>query len=106
MQEQMGQPSLMLIQEMETYWNSTYHMLQRVHEHKGTCRSSFGRSAYEHCPTHNRTEQYDIIAESLKVLSPFNDPTVELSEVKRVWGSKVIPLLAMRHHTLEEDGLL
>lgn len=53
-----------------------------------------------------RTEQYNIIAESLKVLSPFNDPTVELSEVKRVWGSKVIPLLAMRHHTLEEDGLL
>lgn len=59
MQEQMGQPSLKLIQEMETCWNSTYHMLQRVHEHKGTCRSSFGRSAYEHCPTQNRTVQHN-----------------------------------------------
>lgn len=59
MQEQIGQPSLKLIQEMETCCNSTYHMLQRVHEHKGTCRSSFGRSAYEHCPTQNRTVQHN-----------------------------------------------
>lgn len=48
------------------------------------------------------TEQYDIIAESLKVLSPFNNITVELSE-ERVSGSKVIPLLAMLHHALEEE---
>lgn len=45
------------------------------------------------------TEQYDIIAESLILLSQFNDATVELSEEKRVSGSKVIPLLSMLHHS-------
>ena len=45
------------------------------------------------------TEQYDIIAESLKVLSPFSDATEE----KRVLGSKVIPLLSMLRYALEED---
>lgn len=49
------------------------------------------------------SEQHDIIAERLKVPSPFNDATVERSEEKRLSGSKVIPLLSMRHHTLEEE---
>ncbi|KAL7374602.1 hypothetical protein ABVT39_003702 [Epinephelus coioides] len=49
------------------------------------------------------SEEYGIIAGCLRVLAPFNDATVELSEEKRVSGSKVIPLLSMLDHSLEEE---
>lgn len=44
-----------------------------------------------------------LLSECLKVLSPFNNATVELSKEKRVSGSKDIPLLSMLHHALEEE---
>ncbi|XP_077431549.1 E3 SUMO-protein ligase ZBED1-like [Vanacampus margaritifer] len=49
------------------------------------------------------SHQLRLISESLQVVSPFNDAAVELSEERRVSGSKVIPLLAMLHPTLEDD---
>jgi len=39
-------------------------------------------------------------------LSPFNEATVELSEEKRVSVFKVIPLLTMLHHTMENEEYL
>ena len=80
-------------------------MLQGVHELREPVGAALAGLRMNIVPL--TTEQYDIVAESLKVVSPFNNATMELSEVKRVWGSKDIPLLAMLHHTLEEeDGLL
>ncbi|KAJ8368492.1 hypothetical protein SKAU_G00085200 [Synaphobranchus kaupii] len=40
-------------------------------------------------------KEYEAIGECLRVLFPFHQATVELSEEKRVSGSKVIPLLNM-----------
>ena len=48
-------------------------------------------------------DNYTVIKDCLKVLEPFNQATIELSEEKRVSGSKVIPLLSMLHCSLEED---
>ena len=64
---------------------------------KGTLRSSFGRSTYWHCPTHNKTVWHNSRISYTAV--QVNDATIELSEEKRVLGSKVIPLLSMLHHS-------
>ncbi|XP_029292076.1 zinc finger BED domain-containing protein 4-like isoform X2 [Cottoperca gobio] len=102
-QEQMGRPALKLIQEVDTRWNSTYHMLQRFYDLREPVGAALAGLRTEVAPLSSR--QYEIIAECLKVLSPFNDATVELSEEKRVSGSKVIPLLLMLHHALEEEEM-
>lgn len=49
------------------------------------------------------SEEFGIISECLVVLAPFNDATTELSREKRVSGSKVIPLLTMLDHCLNEQ---
>lgn len=97
MLDQMGRSSLKLIQEVETCWNSTYHMHQQVYDLREPSGAALEGPPTDIAPL--TTEQYDIIAESLIVLSQFNDATVELSEEKRVSGSKVIPLLSMLHHS-------
>ncbi|KAM7405315.1 hypothetical protein PAMP_012587 [Pampus punctatissimus] len=51
------------------------------------------------------SENYIIMAECIKVLAPFYEATLELSEEKRVSGSKLIPILTMLHHALEEGDL-
>ncbi|KAJ4921768.1 hypothetical protein JOQ06_025936, partial [Pogonophryne albipinna] len=65
-QKQMNRPVLKLIQEVDTRWNSTYLMLQRLFKE----RQSVGAALA-----------------TLKT-----DATVELSEEKRVSGSKIIPM--------------
>ncbi|XP_078023476.1 E3 SUMO-protein ligase ZBED1-like [Epinephelus lanceolatus] len=100
-QEQMGRPKLKLTQEVETRWNSTYHMLQRVFELREPVGAALANLSTDITPL--SSEEYGIIAGCLRVLAPFNDATVELSEEKRVSGSKVIPLLSMLDHSLEEE---
>lgn len=103
MQEQMGRPALKLIQEVDTRWNNTFQMLQCVHELREPIGAPLAGLHTDICPL--SSEQYDLMAEWLKILSPFNDATTELSEEKRVSGSKVIPLLTMLHHALHEEEM-
>lgn len=49
-------------------------------------------------------EECQIIDERLRVLAPFDQATRELSEEKRVSGSKVIPLMRMIHIELQWSG--
>nr|XP_033491419.1 zinc finger BED domain-containing protein 4-like [Epinephelus lanceolatus] len=90
-QEQMGRPKLKLTQEVETRWNSTYHMLQRVFELREPVGAALANLSTDITPL--SSEEYGIIAGCLRVLAPFNDATVELSEEKRVSGSKQVILL-------------
>ncbi|XP_054631204.1 zinc finger BED domain-containing protein 4-like [Dunckerocampus dactyliophorus] len=92
---------LKLIQEVETRWNSTFHMLQRMYNLREAVGAALAGLHTDITPL--TSHQLRLISESLQVLSPFNDATVKLSEERRVSGSKVIPLLAMLHHTLEDD---
>ncbi|KAJ8264575.1 hypothetical protein GJAV_G00150870 [Gymnothorax javanicus] len=100
---QMGRPELKLMQEVDTRWNSTYHMLQRIYDLREPVGAALAGLRTDIVPL--SSEHYAIIADCLKVLSPFSDATVELSEEKKVSGSKVIPLLTMLHHALEEEDL-
>ena len=97
----MGLPALKLIQEVNTRWNSTYNMLQRLYNLREPVGATLAGLRTDIAAL--SSEQYVIISECLKVLSPFNAATIELSEEKRVSGSKVIPLLSMLHHALEEE---
>ncbi|KAL3967060.1 chromosome alignment-maintaining phosphoprotein 1 [Sarotherodon galilaeus] len=89
-QEQLRKPRLKLIQEVETCWNSTYNTLQRLFYLTTDIQPV-------------SSEELGIISECLVVLAPFNDATTELSQEKRVSGSKVIPLLTMLDHCLNEQ---
>ena len=100
-QEQLGRPQLKLIQEVETRWNSTYTMLQWLFEQREPVGASLASLTTDIPPL--SSEEYRIISECLIVLGPFNNATTELSQEKRVSGSKVIPLLAMVDHCLSEE---
>ncbi|KAM7371299.1 hypothetical protein PAMP_010781 [Pampus punctatissimus] len=83
------------------YNNNTSSMLRHyraLHENKEAAQPSSDLVPLS-------SENYIIMAECIKVLAPFYEATLELSEEKRVSGSKVIPILTMLHHALEEEDL-
>lgn len=99
----MGQPVLTLIQEVETRWNSTFNMPETLfHEREPVVAALAGLNTV-FAPY--SSQHLNIISDLLKVLALFNDATIELSEEKRVSGSKVIPMPAMLHHALEEEKI-
>ncbi|KAK7901638.1 hypothetical protein WMY93_018407 [Mugilogobius chulae] len=97
-QSSMGMPQLKLVQEVETRWNSTYAMFQRMYEQReplGAALASLTSNL-----TSFSAEDYDAMNQCLKVLRPFNQATVELSGETRVSGSKVIPISKMLTHVI------
>ena len=101
-QQQMGRPSLKLINEVPTRWNSTYQMLARLHDEKEPVWVSLGSLKTDITPL--TADELNIIGEALLVLAPFHQATVELSEEKRVSGSKIIPMMKMLYHALERNA--
>ncbi|KAJ4936575.1 hypothetical protein JOQ06_001164 [Pogonophryne albipinna] len=100
-QRQLGRPTLKLLQEVETRWNSTYHMLQRLvdlREPVGAALASLNTEI-----TTLTSAEFTTISGCLSLLSGFNDATIELSEEKNVSGSKVVPLLKMLEQMLHEE---
>ncbi|XP_051811807.1 zinc finger BED domain-containing protein 4-like [Acanthochromis polyacanthus] len=102
-QLQMGSPVKKLINEVSTRWNSTYLMLERMVELKESMMVSLASLNSEIPPL--TTQDFETIQETLHVLAPFHQATVELSEEKRVSGSKVIPMLKMLHHSLQRNAV-
>lgn len=90
--------------EDDTYEASTEvnsrggHMLEQHIPYAPLCLWSQGT-----CFDPLSSEQYEMNAECLKVLFPFNDATGELSEEKRVSWTKSFPLLSVQHHALEQE---
>nr|XP_054590355.1 zinc finger BED domain-containing protein 4-like [Nothobranchius furzeri] len=102
MQQQLGTPLHKLINEVPTRWNSTYHMLERLTEQKEAVWVSLASLKTDLTPL--TPEEFEIIEEMLRVLAPFYQATRELSEEKRVSGSKVIPLMRMIHIELQHQS--
>lgn len=100
-QKEMNRPARKLVNDVETRWNSTLHMLQWLHEERQTVGASLASLKTDIAPLH--AQDYEAIQQILCVLAPFHLATVELSEEKRVSGSKVIPLLKMIHHSLQGE---
>ncbi|KAK0142602.1 hypothetical protein N1851_019465 [Merluccius polli] len=82
-----------LLKEVETRWNSTYIMLERLYSEREAVSAAMASLHTE----------VTIIEECLGVLGPFNEATVELSEEKRVSASKILPLLKMVSLALAEQ---
>ncbi|XP_029942702.1 zinc finger BED domain-containing protein 1-like, partial [Salarias fasciatus] len=101
-QQQMGRPTLKLINEVPTRWNSTYQMLSRLHDEREPVWVSLASLKTDLTPL--TADEYTIIGETLLVLAPFHQATVELSEERRVSGSKVIPMMKMLYHALERNA--
>ena len=101
MQTHMARPSLKLLQEVDTRWNSTYQMFQRIYDLREPVGAAVASLLTDIPPL--TPGEYIVVGECLSILSPFNDATVELSEEKRVSASKVIPLLKMLNHALAEE---
>ena len=73
-QEQMQSPVHKLIQEVDTRWNSTYHMLQRLFEERQAVGAALATLRTDVRPL--SSEDYDTISACLKLLAPFYQATV------------------------------
>uniref|UniRef100_A0A669B7A9 HAT C-terminal dimerisation domain-containing protein n=1 Tax=Oreochromis niloticus TaxID=8128 RepID=A0A669B7A9_ORENI len=98
MQQQMGRSHLKLLQEVDTRWNSTYTMLQRLYEEREPVSAALVSMRTDLAPV--TAEEYHSVKECLEVLSPFYTATTELSGEQRVSGSKVIPLVCMLRYAI------
>ena len=89
-QKQLEVPEKKLIQDVDTRWNSTYYMFERMielHESVTTTLCLSGKT--EMCIS---VEELEIIKKAVEVLKPFESATVEMSGSKFVTVSKVIPI--------------
>lgn len=102
MQQQMGRPTLKLINEVPTRWNSTYEMLSRLHDEREPVWVSLASLKTDLPPL--TADEYTNIGEALLVLAPFHQATVELSEERRMSGSKVIPMMKVLYLALERNA--
>lgn len=78
-QQQMGKPSLMLIQDVSTRWNSTYHMLSRLLEQRWPVTAALSDPAVNPRGKHHylnlKPEQWNISEELTQVLGLFEGAT-------------------------------
>ena len=89
-QKQLEIPEKRLIQDVDTRWNSTFYMLERILEqHDAVTTTLCLQSKSEMCLT---DEDLKLTKEVLDVLKPFEIATVEMSADKYVSISKVIPI--------------
>ncbi|XP_032428162.1 zinc finger BED domain-containing protein 1-like [Xiphophorus hellerii] len=100
-QLQLGMQATKLMQEVETRWNSTYLMLQRLVELREPVGAALA-GLHTDIPFFTASE-FDIVVACLSLLSPFYDATTELSAEEHVSASKVIPLLKMMEKALQEE---
>ncbi|XP_035993649.1 zinc finger BED domain-containing protein 4-like [Fundulus heteroclitus] len=100
-QLQLGMQATKLMQEVETRWNSTYLMLQRLVELREPVGATLA-GLHTDIPFFTASE-FDIVVACLSLLSPFYDATTELSAEEHVSASKVIPLLKMIEKALQEE---
>ncbi|KAJ3582327.1 hypothetical protein NHX12_012191 [Muraenolepis orangiensis] len=89
----MKRPVMKLIQEVDTRWNSTFLMLQRLFKERQSVGAAVAMLKTDVRPL--SSEDYETAAACLQLLAPFYQATVELSEEKRVSESKVIPMTKM-----------
>ncbi|XP_077065670.1 E3 SUMO-protein ligase ZBED1-like [Siphateles boraxobius] len=92
-QHQMGKPPLMLLQDVSTRWNSTYHMLSRLLEQRWPVTAALSDPAVNPRGKHHyldlKPEQWHISEELTQVLGPFEGATEFLS------GEKYVTLSAL-----------
>ncbi|KAG7453374.1 zinc finger BED domain-containing 4-like [Solea senegalensis] len=84
----MGQEQLHLKQDVATRWNSTFYMLKRFIEVKDPVISTLALINTPLSPL--STEEWGIVRETVDIIKPFEEVTVEMSAERFVTASKVI----------------
>ncbi|XP_039302645.1 E3 SUMO-protein ligase ZBED1 isoform X3 [Solenopsis invicta] len=79
-----------VLKDVETRWNSTYIMLDRLIEIGDALTIALSKSAK--APSILMPEEKDVITEALLVLKPFKDITEKMSGDKYVTASLIIPM--------------
>ena len=97
-QHQLKLPENKLINDVETRWNSTYYMMERILQQKQAITTVL-------CLLDRKdllldTQDFDALKEAIQVLNPFEAATRELSGEKHVSVSKVIPLSRNLQHLI------
>ncbi len=98
LQNQIAKPNHKLIQEVDARWNSTYAMLERLFAQREPVGAALVTLKTNLTPLNS--EEYQRVNQCLGVMCHFNEASIELSEEKRVSGSKVIPLIRMLRHAI------
>ncbi|KAG7463116.1 zinc finger BED domain-containing protein 1-like [Solea senegalensis] len=80
-QEQMGRQPYKMIIEVDTRWNSTFLMLQRLYELREPVGAALASLKTDITPL--TAAEYDSVNNTLSVLAPFHQATVEVSAEKR-----------------------
>lgn len=91
-QIQMGYPTLKLIQDVATRWNSTYAMFQRCIDLKEPLVSTI---AVMGNVNNLLQSDFEIMKYYCDIFKPFNEVTIELSSEKEISISKVLILVNM-----------
>ncbi|XDV37901.1 hypothetical protein PO909_007427 [Leuciscus waleckii] len=101
----MGRPVLKMIIEVDTRWNSTFNMLERLYQLREPVGAALASLKTDITPP--TALEYEAVRDALDVLGPFRQATVELSGEKRVSASKVKSSLFMLNHavTSKLEGL-
>ncbi|KAM8886495.1 E3 SUMO-protein ligase ZBED1-like [Spinachia spinachia] len=97
----LGMANLKVLQEVESRWNSTYLMLQRLVEQREPVGAAL--AGLHHDIPFLTAEEFHTVGWCLSLLPPFHDATVELSAEQNVSASKVVPLVKMLEQTLQEE---
>lgn len=90
-QKQMGLPELKVKQDVNTRWNSSLIMIERLIKIKDPLSAAI--SSLRRAPNGLTAIEWDTIADCVKILKPFESMTLELSGEKYPTLSLVIPLI-------------
>ncbi|XP_051918634.1 E3 SUMO-protein ligase ZBED1-like [Hippocampus zosterae] len=105
-QARMCRPAAPLLQEAEARWTSTFLMLQRLCQERRCLEAALAALGTDADAAAALSPQDDETAAAcLRLLAPFYEAAVEMSQEKRLAGSKVIPITKMLLlHLYESNG--
>lgn len=99
-QEELGLPKHSIIQAVQTRWNSTLHMLQRMFEHRRALNVYAGE--YGHISSLSAA-QWDIVSNLIETLAPMEEVTLEMSHSNST-AACIIPSVSVLKLMLQQEG--
>lgn len=99
-QEELGLPTHRIIQAVQTRWNSTLHMLQRMYEQWRALNVYAGEHGHISCLS---AAQWDIVSNLIETLEPLEEVTLEMSHSESS-ASCAIPSASVLKLMLQQEG--
>ncbi|XP_028324388.1 zinc finger BED domain-containing protein 4-like [Gouania willdenowi] len=96
--EQMGKRGYRMIIEVEKVWTSTFRMLKCLYDLRAPLVAVMA-SVVTHINPLTPLD-FEMIKDILSILTPIHQASVEISTEKKVFASKIIPMMKMLHHAI------